>query len=177
MHARPVEALIDVDAAVRAFKAFVAAAVERVVRRDALTVVARVLGAVVDLSAVLAFHSQRASASVFRQALQGAGPSVLAGAVVAGVGRHGDLAEAGRVSHRAAALKGGPSGGADEDVTRSTVLALLSARRARVLVLAVFTHKVIGAVAICFSIVMFDAASAVFARIRGTRGNKTFYGL
>ena len=54
MDAGVVQAFVDVDAAVGAAEALVAAAVERVARRDALAVVTRVVGAMVHLSAVLA---------------------------------------------------------------------------------------------------------------------------
>ena len=96
-------------------------------------------------SQILTFPSERARALVFREADEGAGGAVLARAVPARVGGHGDLAEAGRVADRAGALEGRPARPRHHHVARPAVLALLAARRAGVLVLAVLSHVVGGA--------------------------------
>ena len=90
----------------------------------------------------LTFPSERTRASVLGEADEGARGSVLARAVPARVGGHGDLAEAGRVADRAGALEGGPARARHHHVARPAVLALLPARRARVLVLAVLSHVI-----------------------------------
>ncbi len=91
-----------------------------------------------------------ASADVFGECEQRASPPVGAGGGVAGVCRHGDLAERGRVPHRAGAVEGGsaqapPALGWHQHVAGAAVLALLTARGAGVLVLAVLADVVRGA--------------------------------
>ncbi len=92
----------------------------------------------------------RASADVFGECEQRASPPVGAGGGVAGVCRHGDLAERGCVPHRAEAVEGGaaqapPALGRHQHVAGAAVLALLTAGGARVLVLAVLADVVRGA--------------------------------
>ncbi len=66
----------------------------------------------------------------------------MAGAVVAGVGRDGHLAEGGGVADGAGAVEGGAARGRHEHVARAPVLALLAPGGAGVLVLAVLAHVV-----------------------------------
>ena len=68
--------------------------------------------------------------------------TVGAGAVPARVGGHGDLAEGGGVADGAGALEGGAARARHDHVAGAAVLALLPARRARVLVLAVLADVV-----------------------------------
>ena len=76
------------------------------------------------------------------QADECAGPSIGAGAVPARVGGHGDLAEGGGVADGAGALEGGAARARHDHVAGAAVLALLPARSARVLVLAVLAYIV-----------------------------------
>lgn len=88
------------------------------------------------------FPSDGTCASVVGEREEGAGTAVAAGAVVAGVGGHGDLAEAGGVADGTRALEGGlAAAGGHDDVASAAVLALLASRRARVLELAELAHE------------------------------------
>ncbi len=66
----------------------------------------------------------------------------MARVVLARVGRHRDLAEAGRVADGAGALERGAAGARHDHVAGAAVLAFLTSGRARVLVLAVLADIV-----------------------------------
>ncbi len=110
--APPPPALVHVDLAVVPVEPLVALAAVRVAGAEACAVaVAGIVGAVVNLGAVDALPPQRAGAGVVGQGDERAGAAVLARAVVAGVGGHGDLAEGLRVADGASAVEGWSAGG------------------------------------------------------------------
>ena len=143
--ARPRPAFVDIEQTSRSVEAVAAFASVRVQLRNTLAVVAWVSGALVHFRTPFAFPANRAGAAELGEAEKGAGRSVGAGVVVAGVPRLGDLAEAGVVADGAFAFEGGRVGRGHLDVARAAVLAFLAAGRAGILILTVFADVISGA--------------------------------
>lgn len=142
IRARIVQALIDVEFAVRSVEAFVTVAAVREGRGDTNAVgAARVLGAVIHFLAVVTLPTHGARASVIGQGLEAASSSILTRTVRARVVGDGDLAEGGLVADGAGTFEGGATGGGHDDGARAAILALLSARVTWVFVLTVFSGE------------------------------------
>jgi hypothetical protein len=163
-------ALIYVDLAVGPIEAFVAFTAKVGPIGNALAIVATgPVSTVIDLCAVRPLPSHGAGARVLGQGLEAAGPPVAAGAVCAGVVGHGDLTERCLIPNGARALEGGPPGGRHDHAASASILALLAASVAGILVLAIFSGESRWTVATGAAKRILDALSSIFTRIGRTR--------
>jgi hypothetical protein len=96
---------------------------------------------IVDLRAVRSLPSHGAGARVVGQGLEAAGTPVAAGAVCTGVVGHCDLTERCLIPNGTRALEGGSPGGGHDHAASASILALLAAGVAGILVLAVFSGE------------------------------------